>query len=161
MNINEWAQRWNIPVQALDELLAMPVPDSVNNPGTEAAISQDIRLAASYDGNALWRNNSGAVTTDDGRHIRFGLGNDSIKINKTFKSSDLIGPTPKIIDANMIGKTVGIFTAIEVKPGNWKWLGTEREKAQWNYLQLVNRLGGFSTFAKSVEDYKKCISAHA
>lgn len=125
---------------------------------TEAAIQQDIRLIASKIGANLWRNNSGAVTTDDNRHIRFGLGNDSKNINDEFKSSDLIGITPLMITPQHIGRIVGVFTAIEVKHGGWSWSGNDRELAQWNYLQLIQNKGGFATFANSVEDYTQCLN---
>ena len=50
-----------------------------------------IRLEAAKQGILLWRNNVGAVKTSDGRMIRFGLANDSHKMNQHIKSSDLIG----------------------------------------------------------------------
>jgi hypothetical protein len=160
MNIHEWAQRWNIPAQALDELLSVTVPETTRATGSEAAISQDIRLHASKTGRILWRNNSGAVTTEDRRHIRFGLGNDSEKINRHFKSSDLIGITPVTITPHHVGRMLGVFTAHESKAGNWKFRGTGRELAQQKYMQVVQRYGGFATFGKSIQEYELCI-AHA
>lgn len=161
MTIYEWAQRWNIPPAALNELLNMPLPDSMAPiPGTESSIQQDIRLEASRTGRILWRNNNGAAVADDGRHLRFGLGNDSKRINDAFKSSDLIGITPVIIDACHVGRTIGVFTAVEVKRGDWSWSGTDREQAQWRYIQLVNRMGGFATFAKSTKDYEQCLKTN-
>lgn len=159
MTLNEWQQRWQIPQQAMQELLTMPMPErAAHTPLTEAAIQQDIRLEASRIGCSLWRNNNGAAVTDDGRHLRFGLGNDSPRINQAFKSSDLIGITPVMVTADMVGRIFGIFTAVEVKHGGWSWSGTEREQAQWKYLQLVNGRGGFATFAKSKEDYRACLN---
>ena len=58
----------------------------------EEQIKQEIRLAAGeHPDITLWRNNSGAFKDQTGRMVRFGLGNDSAKINKHMKSSDLIG----------------------------------------------------------------------
>ena len=136
---------------------------------TEAAIQQDIRLIASRLGANLWRNNSGAVTTNDGRHIRFGLGNDSKNINDEFKSPDLIGITPVMITPQHVGRIVGIYTEIEAKHGGWvynvrdlpKSELNERERhelAQWKHLNLVQSKGGFATFATSIEDYLKCLN---
>lgn len=159
MNIHEWAARWGLPQQAIDELIVMSLPSSGFTHDTEGATQQQIRLQASRNRAALWRNNSGAVTTDDGRHIRFGLGNDSVKINKFFKSSDLIGITPILIDWQHVGLTFGVFTAVEVKRGSWRWSGNEREQAQLNFLNLVQSKGGLATFATSKEDYTKCTSA--
>lgn len=157
MNIHDWAMRWGIPAQAMSELLTMPLPDSVPTQQTEAAVQVDTRLEASRNGNILWRNNNGAGMSDDGRYLRWGLGNDSKKINDEFKSSDLIGITPVTVAPYHVGRIFGIFTAVEVKRGNWSWSGNEREQAQWKYLQLVNSKGGFATFARSIEDYKACI----
>ena len=157
MNIHEWVYRWQIPPQAISELLTMPLPISSHSVTSEAAAQGSIRLAASQLGNTLWRNNNGAATTDDGRHLRFGLGNDSPRINKAFKSSDLIGITPVIVTPAHVGRMFGIFTAVEVKHGGWSWSGNEREQAQWKYLQLVNSKGGLATFAKSIEDYRACL----
>ena len=153
----EWAARWQIPAHAINDLLAMTLPDSNPQPGTEGAIQQNIRLEASRYGNMLWRNNVGAVTTE-GNHIRYGLGNDSKKINKHFKSSDLIGITPLIVTPSHVGSRLGIFTSIEVKRGDWKWSGNEREQAQWKWIEVVKNLGGIGCFAKSTEDYTSCIT---
>lgn len=158
MNVHEWAQRWNVPPQALQELLAMPMPEPGQHVTTEAATQQQIRLTASKMGGDMWRNNSGALTSDDGRHVRFGLGNDSKRINESFKSSDLIGITPVYVLPHHVGRLFGVFTAVEVKRGDWIWSGSDRETAQWKYLQLVQSKGGFSTFAKSLKDYQSCIT---
>lgn len=160
MNIHDWAIRHSISSQAMSELLTMPLPWSSSTQGTEAAIQQDIRLAASRIGADLWRNNNGAAQLNGGRHIRFGLGNDSPRINKEFKSSDLIGITPVMVTQRHVGRILGVFTAVEVKHGGWSWSGSERELAQWKYLQLVNSKGGFATFARSIEDYKSCLNVH-
>jgi len=153
-NIYDWATRHNISVEALNELLYMTIPNTQAMPGTEGSTVAHIRLIASQRGSILWRNNNGAITDDSGRHVRFGLGNDSVKINKYFKSSDLIGITPVTIN----GKMLGIFTAIEVKKPGWKWVGNEREQAQWKYMAVVKKYGGFATFATSKEDYENAIS---
>lgn len=113
----------------------------------ESDVQNKIRLAASKAGLRLWRNNNGAVTTEDGRHIRFGLANESSALNASVKSSDLIGITPVVITADMIGKTVGVFTAIEVKKQNWKFTGTERELAQLKFIDIVIDLGGIGKFS--------------
>lgn len=158
MNIDEWAARWQIPHQAIEELLMMPLPESAPAENTEAAILGSIRLKASQLGCILWRNNNGATKTEDGRHLRFGLGNDSPRINKEFKSSDLIGVTPVMVTQQHVGKIIGVFTAIEGKHGAWSWSGTEREKAQWKYIMLVRNKGGFAGFATSIEDYQLCLN---
>jgi len=89
--------------------------------------------------------------------VRFGLGNTSPKINKVRKSSDLIGVTPILITPEMVGKTIGVFTGIEVKKQNWLYTGTEREVAQLNFSNHVKSFGGIAGFSASVDDYKKLI----
>lgn len=173
MNIHDWAQRWRIPPDAMSELLVMPLPDMTKTDATEAATQQDIRLKASQTGRVMWRNNNGATGHElvkcpkcnlkfkpFDRVIRYGLGNDSKRINEAFKSSDLIGITPVVVTPQMIGRMLGIFTACEVKRGNWHWSGNPREQGQWNYIQVVNRYGGIGTFAKSVKDYESCLTVH-
>lgn len=157
--LNNWAQRWNIPPQAIGELqILMGVDRSKpgkNEPGmSEAAVQQRIRLNASENGVRLWRNNNGATLDENGRMIRFGLANDSAKINKQQKSSDLIGITPVKIEPFHVGLTLGIFTSIEVKHSTWHYTGTEREQAQLNWINLIISLCGLARFANTEDGWK-------
>lgn len=119
---------------------------------SEQALQVEIQVEASKRGMRLWRNNSGAVTTEDGRHIRFGLGNTSKQLNSQIKSSDLIGITPIIITQEMVGQTVGVFTSIEVKRPGWVYRGQGREVAQQAWIAMVNALGGIGKFVSKLED---------
>jgi hypothetical protein len=110
---------------------------------SEAVIQQAIRLEASKRGIRLWRNNTGAITTDEGRHVRFGLGNESASLNKSIKFPDLVGITPLYFNGN----TYGIFTGIEVKREGWVYSATPREVAQQAGIQLINSLGGIAYFS--------------
>lgn len=124
--------------------------------GLERDAQDAVRLEASQRGVRLFRNNVGAVTTDDGRHIRFGLANDSKRMNDAIKSADLIGITPVLITAAHVGKTVGIFTSVEVKRGDWNPASTDkRTTAQRKWQQLVRSLGGIAIFSKGsmTDDY--------
>lgn len=121
----------------------------------EAEVSQAIRLAAPKHNMRLWRNNNGAVYNSAGQLIRFGLCNESKKVSKTFKSSDLIGITQYKIKPEDVGKTFGIFTSIEVKKSNWKFTGTAREIAQRNWINLIKLFGGFAFFATKPEDLER------
>ncbi len=114
--INTWAARWNIPNFMLKDLrksyqyVIIPKNQKILS---ESAAQQDIRLAAPYRGLTLWRNNSGALMDiESGRLVRFGLGNDSQKMNRNIKSSDLVGISTKIITPDMVRKSVAIFTSI-------------------------------------------------
>ncbi len=150
MNITAWAQRWNIPAQAIQELTdALTVTSGTTVTGvSEASIQQQIRLEASRRGARLFRNNNGACRSDDGRQIRYGLGNDSSQVNAVMKSSDLIGITPVTIN----GVQYGIFTSYEVKRPGWRYGGSDREIAQNNWLMLVTSLGGIARFVTDVGD---------
>ena len=120
---------------------------------SELDVQQQIRLESGRRGTPLLRNNSGASFDKNGRLIRFGLGNDSDKINKVFKSSDLIGIWPVVVTPDMVGKTLGVFFAVEVKAPGWKLrAGDERAQAQKNFGEWVKRHGGHFVFATDVAD---------
>ena len=105
------------------------------------------------------RNNSGAFTDSQGRHVRFGLGNESVKRSQHIKSSDLIGIWPVTITPSMVGQTLGVFVAIEVKSPSWnpsKKLDAH-ETAQFNFIQWVRSLGGVGSFANSVDSLMKIL----
>lgn len=127
----------------------------------EAKASQNVELTAPKIGVRLLRNNNGACMSE-GRMIRFGLGNTSKRVQEQMKSSDFIGITPVVITPDMVGKTVGVFTAIEVKPEGFKvkqqYNRNSREWAQENFCQWVRDLGGFSGFATSGKDLKQIIN---
>ena len=125
----------------------------VSRMSSEAVNQQNIRLAAPHYGSLLWRNNVGACRTDDGRQLRFGLGNDSAKINRELKSSDLIGIRPVVITPLHVGMTIGQFLAVEVKSDEFVARESDsRYVAQRNFHQCVKNLGGDAMFVKSVID---------
>lgn len=120
---------------------------------SEAATQQLIRLEAARRGTPLLRNNSGACMDSTGRMIRYGLGNDSGKINEVFKSSDLIGICPVVITPEMVGRTIGMFLAVEVKAPGWKFRESDkRAVAQKNFGDWVTAHGGQFRFVTRVEE---------
>ena len=126
----------------------------------EAQVQEDITGEAPRHGALLLRNNSGAFENDNGIPVRFGLGNTSKELNKRFKSSDLIGITPVVITPEMVGRTIGVFTAIEVKRSNWKRNTTdEHENAQAAFIAWAKSKGGIAGFARSVADYVKILKS--
>lgn len=151
-NLNQWAIKYGIPFEAVEDLRAMlgavnTDPTPVENDGSETRVQTLVRLEATRVGGRLWRNNVGATYTDDGRYLRYGLANDSKKMNSKIKSSDLIGIRPVYITPRMIGVTIGQFIARECKPEKWTYAETPRELAQLNFLELVMSLGGDAAFA--------------
>lgn len=122
---------------------------------SESEIQQLIQIEGPYHNCQLQRNNSGALKNERGEMVRYGLGNISAKHNKQMKSSDLIGFTSVVITPEMVGKTVAIFTAVEVKSESVK-INPKDETiiAQQNFINWVMRHGGIAGFAKSVDDFK-------
>lgn len=121
----------------------------------ESEVQQHIQIEAMRFKCTLMRNNSGAFTDETGRLVRFGLGN--ISNTQQIKSSDLIGITEVVITPDMVGKTVGVFTAVEVKDEKWKHTKKldAREEKQNNFLQFVKSKGGIAGFVNKVDDLKE------
>ena len=147
--LHDWATAHRIPPAALADLVqrltaADYLPSEAGR--SEAAVQADIRLAAAKRGDlVLWRNNSGALTDDAGRLIRFGLGNDSAQANKRMKSADLIG----------IHRPSGRFVSIEVKRPGWKHSdASERDRAQAAWAATVAAMGGVALRVTSAESIK-------
>lgn len=151
--LQDWARRHGVSPQALVELQAIfsganTEPDTMSRgkPGSESAVTNDVRLEAGRKGVRIFRNNVGACEDKTGRLIRYGLANDSAQMNRRVKSSDLIGIRPLLITPEMVGGTVGQFVAREVKAANWRYRGNDHELAQLAFLQLVASLGGDACF---------------
>lgn len=86
----------------------------------------------------LFRNNTGAIKDSEGRLVRFGLCKGS---------SDLIGFKPVTVTPDMVGKTVAVFVAVEVKTPNGK-----ATPEQVNFVNRVKEHGGIAGIARSVDD---------
>ena len=115
---------------------------------SEASTQSRVIIRAFELGFALWRNNSG-VAREEHRHVRFGLGNDSSKINRVWKSPDLIGIGPH-----------GRFMGVEMKKPGWKFSpNDERAVAQANAINQINALGGIAFFCTSVEEFERIVAS--
>lgn len=165
MNINEWIRRHNISTEAMLEfyqITGAPISKTQGAVLSENRIQREIRLATNDTGGLLFRNNSGVAreTRADGtaRPVRYGLGNDSPKLNKVLKSSDLIGITPVTVLSKHVGRVHGIFTAMEVKNSTWSYHAGDRECAQLAFLQAIRLRGGIAAFAASPLDYFNAIT---
>jgi hypothetical protein len=109
----------------------------------ESSEQKRIMLAMSGVGSIVWRNNTGVLKNEEGIPVRFGL---------CVGSSDIIGITPVMITQEMVGRCVGIFTAVEVKSA------TGRTKPEQQiFLDAVKKAGGIAGVARSVEDALKLI----
>lgn len=154
----DWARRHGVGQQAfaeLVELVGVTPPVIVQNEAhvaaAEAGVQACVRLDVDLWGGAVWRNNSGVAREirNDGeiRPVRYGLGNDSKRLNDVFKSSDLIGLVKG-----------GRFLAVDAKPRGWRYMGKQREKAQLAFHQRVREIGGLACFATCVEDVARCVN---
>ena len=120
---------------------------------SEADVQAHIRLAVSKMGWTIWRNNVGVLKDARGVPVRYGLANDSARVNAVFKSADLIGIRPLIITQEMVGKTVGQFVSIECKAENWTPGKDKHQFAQANWRDKVRLLGGYAIIAtRSLSD---------
>jgi len=68
-------------------------------------------------------------------------------------SSDIIGWTPVVITPEMVGRTVAVFTALEVKTK-----GVATTKEQTSFVEVVRGSGGYAAVVRSVDDGLAAIS---
>lgn len=152
MKLEMWAVKWGIPNEAIEDLrksLGLAKLDIIDNEiqKSEAALMNLIRIEASKKDCRLWRNNVGATYTPDGNFIRYGLANESGKMNGYIKSADLIGVRPVKIRPAMVGMTIGQFVSREIKASDWVYTGTDRERAQLRWIEVITGMGGDACFA--------------
>ena len=77
----------------------------------------------------------------------------AIKYGLAVGSSDLIGITPIKITEDMVGKTIGVFTGVEVKVDK---NGAYKETAeQKKFGKFIEKNGGFYILADSYNDLLK------
>lgn len=122
----------------------------------ESATTSHVRLDAAYQGVVLLRNNSGAYYDENGRFVRYGLGSFTDKDEKA--SSDYIGYTPTFITPQMVGMILPIFTAVEMKPSDWKFNHLEKRALyQKNFHDMITAANGYAGFATCVNDFRRII----
>lgn len=114
---------------------------------TETELTKLLQLTAQVEYNTLlMRNNSGAMFNQYGNMVRFGLGNDSRLTNKRFKSSDLIGITPR-----------GQFVAVEVKCPLKK---PRPQSGQINFLNRMSSMGAVAMLCYSLDEFRAAMHDH-
>lgn len=153
MNYAEWAQRHPQAAAELAQMLTGAVDGTAVAGMSEAYAQQQARLAVAQQGGMAWRNNVGATPTKcpncnaKQAPVRYGLANDSARLNQRIKSSDLILAIPRQITPDMVGSTIAQFGAVECKRPGWKYTGNGRESGQAAWLALITKLGGYATFS--------------
>lgn len=83
----------------------------------------------------------GTFLTMDGRMVKIGVPG----------ASDLIGIVPHVVTAEDVGKTIGVFCAIETKKVDDS-TDAERKKKQKAFHMVVLSFGGIAGIARSVAD---------
>ena len=122
----------------------------------EGGIQNTIRMFLSNIGVLNWRNNTGQAWVGNAKKLP--NGDVLIKNARPFRaglckgSSDIIGLTPVFITPDMLGKTIGVFTSIEVKTKT----GRVTEEQQL-FINTIKINGGFAGIARSTDDVDKII----
>ena len=140
----EWQRKHGITAEALADLVTIVglTVEAGDTDESEKSVQDEARLLISKKGGRAFRNNKGVLKDERGVPVRFGLCNDNEKMGKRLRSSDLICCVPVLITQNMVGTTIGQFTAIEVKKRGWHYTGTEHEQGQLRFGELIIALGG-------------------
>ena len=110
----------------------------------ELAIQNAIQLSLVGAPARLLRNNVGMLRDATGRPVAYGLGSSGGKVVRG--PSDLIGWRTITITPDMVGQTVAVFTAIEVKDHSKP---TPEQEA---FIATVQAAGGIAGVARSTDD---------
>lgn len=130
---------------------------------TEGSLLKKFLLEYSKLGSRLFRNNIGKAWTGirvgpvkETKTVTIYSGDMILRKARPFNaglakgSSDLIGWTTVQITPNMVGKSIAVFTACEVKTGKLK-----ATKEQAAFVRTVNEHGGIGVVARKLEDLFK------
>ena len=154
MTYQQWAARHPQAAADLQQVINPAMAPAEGSEGkSESWAQQQARFKIAHAGAFSWRNNVFATPAKcphcktPQQPVRGGLANDSSKLNKKIKSSDLILAIPRLITQDMVGTTIAQFGSVEVKKPGWKFSGNEHEEAQLAWLALVAKVGGFAAFS--------------
>lgn len=103
----------------------------------ETNIMNRIMLAMSKKGWLVWRNQVGLFKTIDGRTVNIGIKG----------SSDLMAVKPTVITPEMVGQTLAVFVAVEVKTATGR-----QSEPQKKWQKAVEKLGVKYILARSEGD---------
>lgn len=133
----------------------------------ELGIQNLLRMFMSNIGIVNWRNNTGTGWVGKAQRIsRKGMvsvevGDVVVRNARPLSaglckgSADVIGITPVFITQEMVGKTLGVFTAIEVKTKTGK-VSVEQE----NFINVIKKHGGYAGIARERDDVTKIINRY-
>ena len=107
----------------------------MQNPETK--IQNRIMMDMSEKGYLVWRNQVGLFKTIDGRTVNIGIKG----------SSDLMAIKPTVITPEMVGQTLAVFVAVEVKTATG-----QQSEPQKKWQKAVEKLGVKYILARSEDD---------
>jgi len=99
---------------------------------------------ATVAGRRLLRNNSGVLPDKRGIPVRFGVGSPG--------GSDLLGWAPVVITADMVGRTIAVFSAVETKAKG------KATPEQLHFISVVRAAGGFAGVCKTDDEFDAIFS---
>lgn len=111
---------------------------------SESSIQSQVVTLSAKLGMRLWRNNVGVLLDKRGVPVRFGLANDSAKLNDQIKSADLIGWREVVITPDMVGQTIAQFISVECKKERWNGKIDAHVQAQIIWGRMVGTDGGLA-----------------
>lgn len=111
---------------------------------SESIVGDAVQLEITKCGGRALRNQVGLFYTVDRRPVKVGI----------VGASDYIGWLPVLITADMVGKTIAQFLAVETKMPKGKTKKSRLEK-QLNFITAVNRAGGKAFIARSAEETRE------
>jgi len=156
MTLAEWCAKHRITQECFNDLLQVNTLQVESDAsGSESKVQSLVRLEAAQHGVHLFRNNVGAGAIVDpeqlcpscqphAHHVRWGLANDSKRVNTVYKSGDLIGGQSLLIEQRHVGQRMLRFVSRECKHEGWKPPKklTPRDEAQLRWATFINALGG-------------------
>ena len=107
----------------------------MQNPETK--IQNRIMMDMSKKGYLVWRNQVGLFKTIDGRTVNIGIKG----------SSDLMAVKPTVITPEMVGQTLAVFVAVEVKTETGR-----QSEPQKKWQKAVEKLGVKYIIARCEDD---------
>ena len=128
IEFERWRQRHPQAAAELTAILTAQVQPTVDPSAvgkSEAWAQQQDRFKIARAGALAFRNNNGATPAKCekcGRRttpVRYGLANDSAKLNEQLKSSDLILGIPRLIRPQDVGRTLLQFGSDEGQRRGW------------------------------------------
>ena len=98
-------------------------------------------------GGIAWRNQSGTYKNiHGGGYTKVGM----------VGGADVIGAVPLKITEDMVGETVGVLVAVEMKSDSY----TKCSPEQIQFLDWVGRVGGIPVVARTMEDIEDVLVGH-